>query len=123
MTSWELARKIALNPKDGGMSSYELYRCFGTTKYNEIFALSEEMLNDQYNKWLKKRNIYIGSVILFFNKIAIVTSLKDNIACLLYTDGEVEKVDISEENKYILLDYYGSELKDFLKSIEDVKNE
>lgn len=62
--AWELARKIAVVPKEGGWSSRELIEIFNTASVSEIFDLTYPEAAAKVAEWEKaKEEIKVGDIV------------------------------------------------------------
>ena len=63
-TAWEMARKIAVIPKDGGYGGSKLIEIFNTALNNEIFNLTYPEAAAKVAEWEKaKEEIKVGDVV------------------------------------------------------------
>ena len=90
--AWELARKIAVIPKDGGYGGSKLIEIFNTALNNEIFNLSYPEAVAKVAEWEKaKEEIKVGDIledIYDSNVKCTVTNLyPNNMAYLVFDDG------------------------------------
>lgn len=62
--AWELARKIAVIPKDGGYGGSKLIEIFNTALINEIFNLTYPEAAEKVAEWEKaKEEIKVGDIV------------------------------------------------------------
>ena len=90
--AWELARKIAVIPKDGGYGGSKLIEIFNTALNNEIFNLTYPEAAAKVAEWEKaKEEIKVGDVLenIYISKVkCVVTNLyPDNMAYSIFGDG------------------------------------
>ena len=90
--AWELARKIAVIPKDGGYGGSKLIEIFNTTLNNEIFNLTYPEVAAKVAEWEKaKEEVKVGDVLedIYVSKVkCVVTNLyPDNMAYSIFGDG------------------------------------
>ena len=73
--AWELARKIAVIPKDGGYGGSKLIEIFNTALNNEIFNLTYPEAAAKVAEWEKaKEEIKVGDVVCSEGKYGVVIS-------------------------------------------------
>ena len=73
--AWELARKIAVIPKDGGYGGSKLIEIFNTALNNEIFNLTYPEAAAKLAEWEKaKEEIKVGDVVSHEEKYGVVIS-------------------------------------------------
>ena len=73
--AWELARKIAVIPKDGGYGGSKLIEIFNTALNNEIFNLTYPEAAAKVAEWEKaKEEIKVGDVVSHEEKYGVVIS-------------------------------------------------
>ena len=90
--AWELARKIAVIPKDGGYGGSKLIEIFNTALNNEIFNLTYPFAAAKVAEWEKaKEEIKVGDVLEYIydsNVKCVATNLyPSNMAYLVFEDG------------------------------------
>ena len=116
--AWELARKIAVIPKNGGYGGSKLIEIFNTALNNEIFNLTYPEAAAKVAEWEKaKEEIKVGDVLEYIydsNVKCTVTNLyPNNMAYLVFSDGSAGMNDLDHFKKtgrHIDID-------DFLKQI------
>ena len=112
--AWELARKIAVIPKDGGYGGSKLIEIFNTALNNEIFNLTYPKAAAKVAGWEKaKEEIKVGDVL---EDIAdrgvkcVATSLyPGNKAYLVFDDGSAgmnELDDFKKTGRHIDIDSF-----------------
>ena len=73
--AWELARKIAVIPKDGGYGGSKLIEIFNTALNNEIFNLTYPEAAAKVAEWERaKEEIKVGDVVSHEEKYGVVIS-------------------------------------------------
>ena len=73
--AWELARKIAVIPKDGGYGGSKLIEIFNTALIDEIFNLTYSEATAKVAEWEKaKEEIKVGDVVSHEEKYGVVIS-------------------------------------------------
>ena len=73
--AWELARKIAVIPKDGGYGGSKLIEIFNTALIDEIFNLTYPEAAAKVAEWEKaKEEIKVGDVVSHEEKYGVVIS-------------------------------------------------
>ena len=73
--AWELARKIAVIPKNGGYGGSKLIEIFNTALINEIFNLTYPEAAAKVAEWEKaKEEIKVGDVVSHEEKYGVVIS-------------------------------------------------
>ena len=74
-TAWELARKIAVIPKNGGYGGSKLIEIFNTALIEEIFNLTYSEATAKVAAWEKaKEEIKVGDVVSHEEKYGVVIS-------------------------------------------------
>ena len=102
--AWELARKIAVIPKDGGYGGSKLIEIFNTVLNNEIFNLTYPEAAAKVAEWEKtKGKICVGDVVRFKGNNSVefcVTDILDdsvlygiNAEGCIYSDINIEFVE------------------------------
>ena len=77
--AWELARKIAVIPKDGGYGGSKLIEIFNTALNNEIFNLTYPEAAAKVAEWEKaKEEIKVGDVVSREGLYGVVKSVSDD---------------------------------------------
>ena len=77
--AWELARKIAVIPKDGGYGGSKLIEIFNTALNNEIFNLTYPEAVAKVAEWEKaKEEIKVGDVVSREGLYGVVKSVSDD---------------------------------------------
>lgn len=114
--AWDLARKIAVIPKDGGYGGSKLIEIFNTALLNEIFNLTYSEATAKVEAWEKaKEKINVGDVLegIYDNEVkCIVTNLcPDNMAYLVFDDGTAGVYELDNLKKT------GRHIDSFLKQI------
>ena len=94
--AWELARKIAVIPKNGGYGGSKLIEIFNTALIDEIFNLTYSEATAKVAKWEKaKEEVKVGDVledIADRSVKCVATSLyPSNMAYLVFDDGSAGK--------------------------------
>ena len=73
--AWELARKIAVVPKEGGCTGRELFEIFNTATISKIFSLTYSEAAAKVEAWEKaKEEIKVGDVVSHEEKYGVVIS-------------------------------------------------
>ena len=73
--AWELARKIAVIPKNGGYGGSKLIEIFNTALIDEIFNLTYSEATAKVAEWEKaKEEIKVGDVVSHEEKYGVVIS-------------------------------------------------
>ena len=88
--AWELARKIAVIPKDGGYGGSKLIEIFNTALNNEIFNLTYSEAAAKVAEWEKaKEEIKAGDVFEFTSggKAVVMKVYEDGEVALFFPDG------------------------------------
>lgn len=90
--AWELARKIAVVPKEGGCTGRELIEIFNTATISKIFSLTYPEAAAKVAQWEKaKEEIKVGDVlkdVASSNVKCVVTNMyPGNMAYLVFSDG------------------------------------
>ena len=90
--AWDLARKIAVIPKDGGYGGGKLIEIFNTALSNEIFNFTYPEAAAKVAEWEKaKEEIKVGDVLedMASGKVkCVVTNIyPSNMAYLVFNDG------------------------------------
>ena len=102
--AWELARKIAVIPKDGGYGGSKLIEIFNTALNNEIFNLTYHEAAAKVAEWEKtKEEIKVGDILedIYISKVkCVVTNLyPDNMAYSIFGDGTAGKHELNNFKK------------------------
>ena len=72
--AWELARKIAVIPKNGGYGGSKLIEIFNTALIDEIFNLTYSEATAKVAEWEKIKEIKVGDVVCSEGKYGVVIS-------------------------------------------------
>ena len=92
--AWELARKIAVIPKDGGYGGSKLIEIFNTALNNEIFNLTYLEAAEKVAEWEKaKGKICVGDVVRFKEnnsvEFCVTDILDDSFLYGINAEGDV----------------------------------
>ena len=88
--AWEMARKIAVIPKDGGYGGSKLIEIFNTALIDEIFNLTYQEAAAKVAEWEKaKEEIKVGDVFEFTSggKAVVMKVYEDGEVALFFPDG------------------------------------
>ena len=72
--AWEMARKIAVIPKNGGYGGSKLIEIFNTALIDEIFNLTYSEATAKVAEWEKAKEIKVGDVVSHEEKYGVVIS-------------------------------------------------
>ena len=72
--AWELARKIAVIPKNGGYGGSKLIEIFNTALIDEIFNLTYSEAAAKVAEWEKVKEIKVGDIVSHEEKYGVVIS-------------------------------------------------
>jgi hypothetical protein len=92
--AWDVARKLAVETDDGGVSISDLYKIFGTEsmctimKNNTVYDAIDK-LKAYEDKQKDDGHIKVGDEVQAPCGIATVTSVEDDFVHYLYSDGDV----------------------------------
>ena len=123
--AWELARKIAVIPKDGGYGGSKLIEIFNTALNNEIFNLTYPEAAAKVAEWEKaKEEIKVGDVFQDDDgNNAIVTSIKGNTIYYMWDDGDTRSGFAEDVKKHFTKTGRHIDIDSFLKQIGGNENE
>ena len=119
--AWELARKIAVIPKDGGYGGSKLIEIFNTALNNEIFNLTYPEAAAKVAEWEKaKEEIKVGDVYMSqvgnYFVIYGVDREKD-IAKILWSDLSISARKLDDIKEYYIKTGRHIDIDSFLKQI------
>ena len=122
--AWELARKIAVIPKNGGYGGSKLIEIFNTALIDEIFNLTYQEAAAKVAEWEKaKEEIKVGDVLenIYISKVkCVVTNLyPDNMAYSIFGDGTAGMHELNNFKKT----GRHMDIDGFLKQIRGEQNE
>jgi hypothetical protein len=67
--AWEIAKKIALMPENGGISGVDLNEIFGTTVTSRIFTENTvKEAEEKIEAWEESKNFHVGDVVEKINE-------------------------------------------------------
>ena len=100
--AWEIARKIAYDVSDGGMSIDDLRNVFGISNFQGILSnFTPQQAKSKIEAWEAEKEIKIGDEVYICGEKGIVTSfgIDGNRIHVLYYDGIVNSYRIDKEIK------------------------
>ena len=117
--AWEMARKIAVIPKDGGYGGSKLIEIFNTALIDEIFNLTYTEAAAKVAEWEKaKEEIKVGDVFQDDDgNNAIVTSIKGNTVYYMWDDGNTRSGFAEDVKKHFTKTGRHIDIDGFLKQI------
>ena len=123
--AWELARKIAVIPKDGGYGGSKLIEIFNTALIDEIFNLTYSEAAAKVAEWEKaKEEIKVGDVFQDDDgNNAIVTSIKGNTIYYMWDDGDTRSGFAEDVKKHFTKTGRHIDIDGFLKQIAGENDE
>ena len=124
-TAWELARKIAVVPKEGGCTGRELFEIFNTATISKIFSLTYPEAAAKVEAWEKaKEEIKVGDIFQDNDgNNAIVTSIKGNTVYYMWDDGDTRSGFAEDVKKHFTKTGRHIDIDSFLKQIGGNENE
>ena len=123
--AWELARKIAVVPKEGGCTGRELFEIFNTATISKIFSLTYPEAAAKVEAWEKaKEEIKVGDIFQDNDgNNAIVTSIKGNTVYYMWDDGDTRSGFAEDVKKHFTKTGRHIDIDSFLKQIGGNENE
>ena len=117
--AWEMARKIAVIPKNGGYGGSKLIEIFNTALIDEILNLTYPFAAAKVAEWEKaKEEIKVGDIFQDNDgNNAIVTSIKGNTVYYMWDDGDTRSGFAEDVKKHFTKTGRHIDIDSFLKQI------
>ena len=103
--AWEIAKKITIIPSCGGYEYVDLQYIFGTHDVSKIMKNnSPQEAKAKIKAWEEQKEIKVGDIIEFEDKILCVTGFASNFCCGMDANGlsySVNKKDTRKTGRHI----------------------